>query len=88
MWYRQGVHYEPLIRLEDALSMWNGSSAPHKLPDRECLFVLRFPGLLFRDDVMRLDKVGPRRVLRIQVTLKWMHAQVYEWLDFPTYCGS
>ncbi len=57
VWYKQAVWFEPLIRLEDALTMWPGKSAPGQLPDRKCLFVLRFPNLLFHDDVMRLDKV-------------------------------
>lgn len=38
---------EPLVRLDSALMLWGGAPAPVRLQGRGCLFVMRFPGLLF-----------------------------------------
>ncbi len=39
---------EPIVRLEEGMALWQDADAvPPRLEGRGCLFVMRFPGLLF-----------------------------------------
>lgn len=73
---------EPLVRLDSALSLWGGAAAPERLQGRGCLFVMRFPGLLF-------DAPGYGKVLGLREVNTYPHptmAQEWEDVDFERVC--